>query len=93
MNHESLLNSVWLRTVDRLGGAELLEKEARETGAFERARKVKCAVDQLRLVLAYTPSRREVGQDVRLHAHKSARQELTAIAAAALILLDLFQMG
>jgi hypothetical protein len=29
----------------------------------------------------------------RLHAHKSARQELTAIAAAALILLDLFQMG
>jgi Transposase DDE domain len=53
MNRESLLNSVWLRTVDRLGGAELLEKEARETGAFERARKVKCAVDQLRLVLAY----------------------------------------
>ena len=31
----------------------MLEKEARETGAFERARKVKCAVDQLRLVLAY----------------------------------------
>jgi Transposase DDE domain len=53
MNRESLSNAVWLRIVDRLGGAELLEKEAREAGAFERARKVKCAVDQLRLVLAY----------------------------------------
>jgi hypothetical protein len=53
MNRESLSNTDWLRTVGRLGGAELLEKEARETGAFERARKIKCAVDQLRLVLAY----------------------------------------
>jgi hypothetical protein len=53
MNRESLSNTDWLRTIDRLGGAELLEKEARESGAFERARKVKCAVDQLRLVLAY----------------------------------------
>ena len=31
----------------------MLEAEARELGAFERARRVKCAVDQLRLVLAY----------------------------------------
>ena len=31
----------------------MLEREAREFGAFERARKIKCAVDQLRLVLAY----------------------------------------
>lgn len=53
MNHESLSNAVWLGILDRLGGAELLEREAREAGAFERARKVKCAVDQLRLVLAY----------------------------------------
>src|SRR3984893_3478746 len=53
MNRESLSNTDWLRTIDRLGGAELLEKEARETGAFERARKIKCAVDQLRLRLAY----------------------------------------
>src|ERR1700681_3162771 len=53
MNRESLSTADWLHTVDRLGGVELLEKEARETGAFERARKVKCAVDQLRLVLAY----------------------------------------
>jgi hypothetical protein len=53
MTRESLSNTEWLRTVDRFGGTELLEKEAREFGAFERARKVKCAVDQLRLVLAY----------------------------------------
>jgi hypothetical protein len=53
MNRESLSNAVWLRIVARLGGAELLEKEAGEAGAFERARKVKCAVDQLRLVVAY----------------------------------------
>jgi len=36
-----------------LGGAELLEEEAREFGAFQKARKIKCEVDQLRLVLAY----------------------------------------
>jgi len=53
MTRESLSNAEWLRTVDRFGGTELLEKEARELGAFERARKIKCAVDQLRLVLAY----------------------------------------
>jgi Transposase DDE domain len=53
MTRESLSNPDWLRTVDRLGGAELLEEEAREFGAFQRSRKVQCAVDQLRLVLAY----------------------------------------
>ena len=53
MTRESLWNPEWLRTVDRLGGRELLEKEAREFGAFEKARKIKCAVDHLRLVLAY----------------------------------------
>src|SRR5450432_132070 len=53
MTHESLSNAGWFCAVDRLGGPELLEKEAREFGAFERARRIKCAVDQLRLVLAY----------------------------------------
>jgi hypothetical protein len=57
MNRESLSNTDWLRTLDRLGGAELLEEEAREFGAFQKARKVKCAVDHLRLVLAYCWSR------------------------------------
>jgi Transposase DDE domain len=53
MTNESLSKAEWLRTVDRLGGADLLEREAREFGAFKRARKVECAVDQLRLVLSY----------------------------------------
>src|ERR1700733_1047262 len=54
MTCESLSNPEWLRTVDRFGGAALLEQEARELGAFERARRIKCALDQLRLVLAYS---------------------------------------
>src|SRR5215208_3211244 len=58
MTRESLSNAEWLRTVDRFGGTELLDKEAREFGAFERARKIKCGVDQLRLILAYCWGRR-----------------------------------
>lgn len=58
MNRESLSNGDWLGVVDRFGGAELLENEARDFGAFERARKIKCAVDQLRLLLAYCWGRR-----------------------------------
>jgi hypothetical protein len=53
MNHQSIPDSDWQRTVERLGGEALLEKEAREFGAFERARKVLCGLDHLRLVLAY----------------------------------------
>lgn len=53
MTHQSVPNDEWFRTVERLGGAALLENEAREFGAFERARKIRCALDQLRLVLAY----------------------------------------
>ena len=53
MAHGDLTGTDWNDTIDRLGGAEALEAEARETGAFERPRKVTCAVDQLRLTLAY----------------------------------------
>ena len=53
MASESLSKTEWLRIVDRIGGAALLEQEARELGAFGRARRIKCASDQLRLVLAY----------------------------------------
>jgi hypothetical protein len=45
MNRESLSNPDWLRIVDRLGGAELLEEEAREFGAFQRARALAERVD------------------------------------------------
>ena len=39
--------------MERLGGADLLEREAREHKAFERARAVTSAVDLLRLAFAY----------------------------------------
>jgi hypothetical protein len=53
MTHAELTGSDWSGTVDRLGGAGLLEEEARATGAFRRPREVKSGVDLLRLVLAY----------------------------------------
>ena len=53
MAHDRLTVSDWERTVERLGGAALLEQEARDTLAFQRPREVKCGVDLLRLVLAY----------------------------------------
>lgn len=53
MTHESLCNEDWSGVVARLGGAETLEKSARETKAFLRARAIGSAVDLLRLILAY----------------------------------------
>jgi hypothetical protein len=53
MTHAGLTGSDWISTVDRLGGAEALEREARATGAFLRPREVMCGVDLLRLILAY----------------------------------------
>ena len=53
MAHGDLTGWDWSTTVASLGGAQALEEEARETSAFERPRKVTCAVDQLRLTLAY----------------------------------------
>ena len=53
MAHADLTASEWNRTVERLGGADVLEREARETLAFQRPREVKSGVDLLRLVLAY----------------------------------------
>jgi hypothetical protein len=53
MAHVELTGSDWGGTVERLGGAAVLEPEARATGAFLRPREVKCGVDLLRLVFAY----------------------------------------
>lgn len=53
MTHETFINADWQSVVDQLGGAERLEQEAREVRAFRRVRAVKCAVDLLRLTLAY----------------------------------------
>jgi len=53
MTHGSLLNEDWQATVERLGGSEALERSARETGAFLRARIFANALDMLRMILAY----------------------------------------
>jgi hypothetical protein len=53
MTHAELTGSDWTSTVDALGGAGVLEQEARATSAFRRPREVKSAVDLLRLILAY----------------------------------------
>jgi Transposase DDE domain len=53
MTRESLLTLDWDGVVARLGGTAVLERGARETKAFLRARSVASAVDLLRLILAY----------------------------------------
>jgi Transposase DDE domain len=53
MTRESLLDVDWESVVARLGGTATLERGARETKAFLRARAVATAVDLLRLILAY----------------------------------------
>jgi hypothetical protein len=58
MTHESLLNRDWHGIVERLGGAKSLERSARQTGAFRRARAIQTAVDLLRMILAYCLGKR-----------------------------------
>jgi hypothetical protein len=53
MTHESLLNELWQSALAQLGGTAAIEASARETGAFVRARRLGCAADLLRLILAY----------------------------------------
>lgn len=53
MRCESLSSRDWDEIVARLGGAAALERSARETKAFQRPRRISCAADLLRLVLAY----------------------------------------
>jgi len=53
MADESLVNRDWAGVVARLGGAETLDRTARETKAFVRPREIRNAVDLLRLILAY----------------------------------------
>jgi hypothetical protein len=50
------LDSTWLQEFATfLGGAEAIERKAREYGAFRRARGVKSALDLVRLALMYGP--------------------------------------
>jgi len=57
MTHESLLNRDWDRIVQWLGGAQALERSARETRAFRQAREIKSAVDLLASDLGLLPGR------------------------------------
>jgi hypothetical protein len=53
MTDEPLVNRDWASVVERLGGAALLNRSARDTKAFVRARVIESAVDLLRMILAY----------------------------------------
>jgi hypothetical protein len=53
MNSDSLLSDDWSHAVEQLGGAASLARTARASGAFQRTRQVRDAVDLLRLILAY----------------------------------------
>src|SRR5215470_16047762 len=53
MTRGTLLDQDWVDVVERLGGAELLARSARDTRAFMRPRVIQHAADLLRLVLAY----------------------------------------
>jgi hypothetical protein len=80
MTHQSIANEDWQRIVDRLGGEALLENEAREFGAFERVRRIKCALDHLRLVLAYCWGE----QGLRLTAAWAEAMGLASLSSVAL---------
>src|SRR5262245_2835702 len=53
MTHDSHLGRDWPKLVGRLGGADLISADARKTGACRRARGFDCAIDLLRMILAY----------------------------------------
>jgi hypothetical protein len=69
MEQNELDSEDWLQLVARLGGEAALAGSARQHGAFYRARRIKSAVDLLRMALMYGPG----GQSLR---------SLTAMAAA-----------
>jgi hypothetical protein len=81
MTHAELTGSDWSDTVERLGGAGVLEQEARATGAFRRPREVKCGVDLLRLILAYSLS----AMGLRLTAAWAETMGLASLSNVALL--------
>jgi hypothetical protein len=83
MIHESssLVNEDWGSVVARLGGVAALAAGARDTGAFVRPRKIRTAVDLLRLTLAYCLS--EMG--LRLTAAWGAALGLADLSNVALL--------
>ena len=81
MTHDTLLNEDWQQTVERTGGVAFIERTARETKAFLRAREIKTPVDMLRFVLAYCLA----GRGLRSTAAWAAAMELADITDVALL--------
>lgn len=69
----------WATSIARLGGAEALERSAREHGALQRKRGVGSAEDLLRLILAYAPG----GRSLRQLAAEAAAREISGISDVA----------
>lgn len=65
--------------IARLGGAEALERGARECGALRRKRGIGSAEDLLRLILAYAPG----GRSLRQLAAEAAAREISDISDVA----------
>jgi hypothetical protein len=53
MTHESMIQQDWRNIVERLGGAQAIAAQAKQTRAFLRARELSDAIELLRLILAY----------------------------------------
>lgn len=81
MTHESLVNDDWHLVVARLGGRQALEDGARESGAFQRARKIRSAEDLLRFTFAYCLTAR----GLRLTAAWGAAMGLADVSNVALL--------
>jgi hypothetical protein len=60
MEHDRLDSADWLELVAKLGGEAALAASARKHGAFLRARRLKSAVDLLRMALMYGPGGRSL---------------------------------
>jgi hypothetical protein len=88
MKTDSLLDKDWSSVVSRLGGTTSLETTARATKAFTRPREIRCAVDLLRLILAYCLGQR----GLRATAGWAAAVELADVSNPA-ILYRLRQCG
>ncbi|WP_395016925.1 transposase [Dongia sp.] len=81
MEQDELDSDDWLQLVARLGGEAALAASAREHGAFLRARRLKSAVDLLRMALMYGPG----GQSLRSLAAMAAAQGVADLSDVSLM--------
>lgn len=81
MEQTRLESEDWLQLVARLGGETALAASARLHGAFFRARRVKSAVDLLRMALMYGPG----GRSLRSLAAMAAAQGLADLSDVSLM--------